>query len=85
MEISPEKMVLFKAMLFEHSLTAHEFIGFVAGMWENRDCRILELLAAAPEFKKQLILDGKTKHIDAESIYKLISEMNDAKLNNKEK
>lgn len=78
-------MILLKEMLFEYSLTAHEFIGLIVSMWDNRDDKLLELLSGASEFKKQLILDGKAKHLDAETIYKLISEMNDAKRNDKEK
>lgn len=74
---------MLKGMLFEYRLTAHEFIGLVVGMWDNRDDRLLEMLSAAAEFKKQLIIDGKAKHLDAESIYRIISEMNEAKLKGK--
>ena len=81
LELTPEKMLLLKEMLFEYRLTAHEFVGFVVGMWDSRDERLLALMSSAHEYKKQLIADGKTKHLDAEDLYRLISEMNEAKRN----
>jgi len=80
MEIAPEKMVLFKGMLFEYSLTAHQMIDFVTELWAEHDEDLMNILERRGGYKRKKILDGTAKTILADDIYKLIEQENEAKL-----
>lgn len=71
-----EEMLTFKKVLFQHGLTAHQFMGYVIQQISIHDGRLMELLQEATEYKKQRILEGKEEFIDAETLFRMIEEAN---------
>lgn len=76
LEFTTEELLHLKRTLFQYGLTAHQFMGYVMQQMSINDPRIVELLDEATNYKKQRIMEGKEKHVDAETLYKMIEEEN---------
>lgn len=74
LEFTNDEILLLKKTLFQYGLTAHQFMGYVMQQMSINDPRVLELLDEATGYKKQRILEGKEKHVDAETIYRMIAD-----------
>jgi len=84
LQISPEKMVLFKEMLFEHGLTGHQMIDYLIGLWDTRDASLMDILERSLEYRKKHMFEGKDRgkfvETDADILYRAIEIENIEKL-----
>jgi hypothetical protein len=74
LEFTNDEILLLKKTLFQYGLTVHQFMGYVMQQMSINDPRIVEMLNEATGYKKQRILEGKEKHVDAETIYRMIAD-----------
>lgn len=80
LELTEEKMILLKEMMFQYGLTSHQLIGLILGLWDIRDERLLSILEGSLEFRKKHMFEGKDRgkfvETDANIIYKIIEQEN---------